>query len=179
VPKRDGFWFSEIVRSVNQLKSAEMLTGLLHPVASQPADSDYTAPYTALEGQTEAQRRTMLAVFEALRDMDRSRGRIFVFVHLPVERDCFGVEKPEVWRRWITGEISALGIPVIDLTPEFLKLPAAELLRMYIQNDIKNYVGARGHYSVQGNEYVARLVYEGLKSVPEIGQRLLTETEKR
>ena len=171
VPKGD--WTARLEstgRLLGDLRSVGLLDDLLSRVVFKRAagQNEYEANYDILGRLTADQRRVILAIFESLRDLNRSRGRRFVFVRLPTEPDCYDLETSRPWRNWVTGELGKLGIPVIDLLPDFSALPAVDSHRMFIQKDVPNSPAAKGHYTEAGNKFVAERVYDRLTSLREL-----------
>ena len=56
------------------------------------------------------------------------------------------------------------GIIFIDLVDEFKDLPPDKLAEMFIQEEqVKDYSGTAGHYTIKGNQYVADVLYGSSK----------------
>jgi hypothetical protein len=161
-------WLSEwdmSSRSVCQLKSVTLLIYFLRRARlARPWELECDVQYSTLNvaakrrNNDESNRQSLRPCATWIEGED---GNSSSFTY----RDCWTTEESAPWRTWFQAELSRLGIPVIDLLPDFSKLSIAELDRMFIQHDIKNYVGAKGHYSVAGNEYVAKIVYDRLTSL--------------
>jgi len=65
---------------------------------------------------------------------------------------------------FIVRESRALGIPLVTLLEAFDRLPPAALSTMFFQDGEIDYPGSDGHYTVAGNEFVAKLIYEKISS---------------
>jgi hypothetical protein len=60
-----------------------------------------------------------------------------------------------------------LGIPLINVLSTFRSLlPQSHALSMFIPEGQLNYPFAAGHLNDQGNEFVAEVIYQGLKERP-------------
>ncbi len=63
--------------------------------------------------------------------------------------------------QFIEKESQVLGIPLINVFSAFRSLPYADIANKF-----------EGHLSYQGNEFVARLIYDELKNHPRISRVL-------
>jgi len=106
-------------------------------------------------------RAVALAIFEELDRESRRRGGRFVAVYLPTLMD----EDPtrlDGLRAFLTRELGNRGIPFIDLTTEFRRLPGKRLESLFIDGRDSKFLGADGHYTPAGNRLVARLLRDRL-----------------
>ncbi len=125
------------------------------------------------EGGTEI---VVSKVFEDLRNINESKNSTLVLVYLPTLKDYDEIpEVTERWRRYVRFGSEELGIISIDLVDEFRKLPRYEVKEMFFPNDA-DYPGAAGHYTEKGNEYVAKLLYEKLLSLPENSNNMVSKS---
>lgn len=153
---------------LDQVKSIVLVGELLHKFLPAAHLSDVGTP----RNPTEDQRQALLQMFESFRDLDRSKDRVFVFVYLPSLGELYEPERPGSWHRWIEAEAAKRGIVSIDLLPDFVALPAPEIGGMYIQKNIGNYIGSRGHFTVAGNKFVAERIRSKLSSMPAFKSKL-------
>ncbi|MGA2722299.1 MAG: hypothetical protein ABSG79_07770 [Bryobacteraceae bacterium] len=171
VPK--GLWRARLVsiyQRLDQVRSISVLRRLIRKFKRfTPARHDAAS---GVPSQSAAQQRqVVLRMLDSFRDLDRSRNRVFVFVYLPTEGECYRSESKD-WRQWIGAEASARSIAVIDLLPDFLALPVRQVGEMFIQQDSTKYIEAKGHYSVAGNRFVAERIYSRLLSIPEVKRKI-------
>jgi hypothetical protein len=75
---------------------------------------------------------------------------------------------------FLTAESDALGIPLLDVMSEFRRLPAHQVVSMYIAE------GQSGpnHFNAQGNALVAETIYRKLVTHPSIAERLFSNSER-
>jgi len=158
---------SERLDRVSSVSVLKRLIQKLHPAESK-------APHPSQSQINQQLRQVVLSTLDAFRDLDRSRNRVLVLVYLPTFDECYLPEASDWrdWREWINAEASARGIVVIDLLPDFLGLPVRQASAMFIQQISAKYAGARGHYSIAGNKFVADRIYTRLLSIPDVKHRL-------
>jgi len=92
--------------------------------------------------------------------INRMRGRTLILVHLPVIEDYWSRES-DPWRNRAQAVSGEGEFVFVDLVRELRKLPADSVDQMFIGHG-----DARGHYSVVGNEWVAKQVYRRLLEIP-------------
>ena len=63
---------------------------------------------------------------------------------------------------------ASLGMPFIDLTGDFNAVPEADRAALFLQKGELDYPGSEGHYTVAGNELVARALL--VKLAPHLPQ---------
>ena len=62
----------------------------------------------------------------------------------------------------------------IDLLSNFQRLPLADLEKLFTCTDSsQNFATVKGHFTKAGDEYTAKQLYESLRSMPEIGTKLI------
>ena len=105
-------------------------------------------------------------LFRELEQISRQKDITLAAVWLPFERE-YRNPRYDHFRKQIKRVVEAQGVRFLDLVPDFRKLPADQLKSLFIQHDIKNYVGSKGHYTAKGNRYMAGLIYEKLNAMPE------------
>lgn len=95
------------------------------------------------------------AIFQDLVALNRAKHSRLVVVHLPTGIDHQG-EGANPWRERASRAAAELGFTFVDLIEPFRQLPPETVSPMFIQQDIPGVIGARGHYTRGGNEWVAR-----------------------
>lgn len=115
---------------------------------------------------------TAMAVFEDLRRLAASKGAALVLVYLPRKTDY----DADIWlRKLLSQELARLGFDYLDMTTSIKDLPNPEVQTLFLSESEVNIPGAAGHYSVKGNAFMARALWERLRALPAI-QRLLEST---
>jgi hypothetical protein len=113
------------------------------------------------------------AILKKLRDLNLQKNSVFVVVFLPTEID---------YRRGATGSVARLrelatdvGISWIDLNEDFQKRGPAEVATYFIQLGATKYELGAGHYTAEGNRFVAERLYERLTAIPASAAKLPRE----
>ena len=152
-------WLARNIQLVNRLRTIQLLRSLL------PAGADSELP-------SEAQTREVLAkVIEELDALNRSKNSLLVIVLLPTQADYASNESRSL-RRFLAQELDRRQILFFDLVRDLRELPPRDLERLFIQEGSGTHEAAGGHYSVRGNEYIARVLHERLAAIPEIASPL-------
>jgi hypothetical protein len=60
----------------------------------------------------------------------------------------------------------------MDLVEEFRRLPADSVTQMFIGLRVPGHASGTGHYTVEGNRWVARQIHRRLLSLPGVAVRL-------
>lgn len=109
-------------------------------------------------------------VFADLDSVNRARHSVLVLVFLPTEDDRG--DASGVWRRRVRELSERQHIALADLIGDFKEVPADSVDRLFIAAGAIEFVGAAGHYTAPGNEWVANRLYQHLLTIPEIASRL-------
>lgn len=155
VPGRRYAWLRRSWEQLEHLRSvayARRVGRWLRPGAARSSGHD------SLD-QTRAMLRLLL---EDLQRLNRERASTLVLVHFP---DHTMAEDPDGWLPFIDDESRRLGIPFIDLLESFRSLPEPVLRRMFIPEGALPYDGSAGHYTVEGNSFVASLLAGQLRTL--------------
>lgn len=112
---------------------------------------------------------TGLAVLEDLNRMAARGGGLLVTLYLPTQDD---LDDPPYTQSYLRAELGKRGVVFLDLSDDFKALPPAERQAMFIPRAEKNEQLAAGHYSVNGNRFVAGKLRERLVAIPAIAERL-------
>lgn len=158
VPKRSYYmpWLTSIRRTAKGLKTVELLRRLLRRRSP--------SPLVSVGGQKEDPHKAVVSrIFQDLKRMSQTRGGTLVLVHLPAIGDFMGAGS-EPWREFLAAEARKQDIILIDLIEEFRKRDPQKIRGMFFK--------AHGHYTEEGNAYIARALYDRLLAVPEISDKL-------
>jgi hypothetical protein len=166
VPRRPFYapWLSRFAPAIRELR----MTHLAGRVAYRLGFG--ATPAAAAAVSDESTWAVASAMFERLRDLNRSRGSTLVLIYLPSQKDHANTSV-DAWRGRVKDLGARAGITVIDLVEPFRQLPAEALGPMFIQADRLDFARAAGHYTVEGNRWIARALYERLVTVPGIFAR--------
>ena len=169
VPKEPAFfhWWVRHSPQLMQLRSLSGLGRLLEISSGRKTAA-------VLGGAGEEQRRIVSNVIESLGAVNRQKHSTLIFVYLPTRADYFPNETILDWRRFLQEETAKRGVVFIDMLSNFQKLPLADMEKLFICSDSSQYFATvKGHFTKAGHQYTARQLYEGLRSMPEIGTRLV------
>lgn len=161
-PRTPDSWRARLVPAVRSLRSAQLLASLTNrdrrggvPQRKGPAGNRKQT------GQTE----TIVAhVVADLARMNAAKGSTLVLAYLPVDTD-FRNEASAAWRERMRVIADSLRVPFIDLVPELRKRGREDLQALFIQKTDVGFASAAGHYTVEGNRWVARLLHDRLDSL--------------
>ena len=148
------------IRTFKYLRSVELMRSFF--------DSKYRAPTLAAFSQekpTSAQdsgnHALAAAIFRRLVTEGKREGRETVFVYLPVKYDCQKTATSQSWRNALQKIANDNNLLYFDLTDTFLAYSKDDIARFFISSS-KN-VRAAGHYSAEGNRFVAHEIYTRLQ----------------
>jgi hypothetical protein len=138
-----------VSRAADTLKTVELI-GLLRRRISGP-------PAAATGSQSDEHLRALAdRVFLELKRLNEAKGSRVVLVYFPMASDYLNASS-DPWREHVRQSARALGVGFVDVVEAFRRMPPADVAPMYIRP-------WSGHYSPQGNEFVARLLYEEIRS---------------
>ena len=148
-------WVAQNIRSFELLRTVQLLRDVLPAMEKRDLPS------------ARGQRRVLLKVIERLGELNRSRGSLLVVVLLPTEADAVP-DPSHPLRRFLRRELSEREIVFLDLIGEMQTLPPRKVSGLFIQKDSGVHEFAGGHYSVEGNRYIAGLLRDALTAIPEL-----------
>lgn len=152
-------WLARNMSTVRKLRSLDFSTRLLRRVPlikKQRADV-----------KEEKYRDVALKVFEALAERNRRKRSTLVLVYLPTESN-YRESKEDRWRQYLIQELPERGLIVFDLAEELRKVLPDQARAMFIPAGSMEYYGGSGHYTEEGNRYVAGWLYQRLLALPEL-----------
>jgi len=110
-------------------------------------------------------------IFDRLADLNRKKNSKLIVLFLPTQGEYRNGLPSHVEQ--IKSKVIAKGIMWIDLVDDFRKLPPTRAERLFIGEDaLSGYRTAAGHYTVEGNRYVAEILYSHIASIPSVALRL-------
>jgi len=171
VPRRSAFAVRLIQDRypIKKLRALELFDRIIGNFSSGTKSS----PPSSDQILSTADREVLGKMLEALQATSRRKQSILILVYLPVDIDYKPQERSSVYRQFLRDEAAKKGIVFIDLVDDFQKLSRQEMERLFIPAGAQYFAGAPGHYSVEGNEYVAKQLYSRLISLPEVSRKLM------
>lgn len=148
----DAPWIVTAMPLLEELRSFR----LLRDVASR------VAPEAPPRRPNDALLPLSLRVFEDLRSLNAARGGEVVLVYLPMREDLEAAAGVDGWRRLVVGQASARGFRVVDLVEALRALPRPEAEAFFIPEGALEFRAAEGHYTADGNAWVAERLAERL-----------------
>lgn len=111
------------------------------------------------QGHTDA---VVEEIFASLQDMSAVNGRSAVLVYLPTRGDIEdrGINR---WEWLVRAQAQTHGYHLINVAQEMLALPPDEIEKMFRSG---------GHYTDEGNRFVAGVIYQYLAELPELSAGL-------
>jgi hypothetical protein len=165
VPRRPFYvpWLTQNSQALNQLRLVQLFSRS-RPVAPPTPSAQPAFPTQAVAG----------AILQELIKLNRAKGSTLVLVYLPTLADYEPVVEgaTERWRAFLPVAAQDTGVIFIDLVEELRALPPEAVQPLFIPAGALDFAGAAGHYSVAGNEVVARWLYEQLVMIPAVAERL-------
>lgn len=112
-----------------------------------------------------------LRVLEDLASTARETGSALVAVWLPMQGDL-PAGPGDVVREGLRIELERRGITMLDLLADFRALPAREAKALFLQPGEIDFPAAEGHYTAEGNAFVAERLAARLRALPATAARL-------
>jgi hypothetical protein len=128
---------------------------------------------TGAENPPEQQRQVVAKIIEDLQTVNAAKRSVLVLLYLPTRADSTG-ETEKGWHDWIRAEAAKRNLIFIDLLDDFRSLPITAQDGLFIwAGSHQNFAESAGHYDDQGNEYVARRLYQKLMLASQVEDKLL------
>lgn len=165
VPKRAYVlpWLTSNTENLRRLRTVEFLQRVAEKIGFAPDD---TSKLSEKESK-EKTREVLRLIFADLKRLNEERSSMLVLAYLPTLDELKGKD-PQEWMHFIEKESQALGIPLINVFSAFRSLPNEDIANKF-----------EGHLSNQGNEFVAKLIYDELKNHPRISRVLSLHLRNR
>ena len=164
VPSRDYYFprLAESGRNLRSLRTVEFLTRVLRKTSILTTDS------MSQRERDDHARIVLKKIFRDLKRLNGQRGSKLILVYLPTKDELEGNSlqhswtAPEEWNGFLENEAEALHIPIISTFREFRSLSRMAMLHLFIQRGELPDPNAEGHFSNEGNEFVAKVLHEKL-----------------
>ena len=115
--------------------------------------------------KTDPIEEVLIKIFSSLKDMNMEKGSELIVVYLPTKEDHSG-KNSDAWRKILSEILSAKGVSMIDLVEPFRNISENNIDSLFIEGDELSFRFAAGHYTPEGNEYFASLLFKALKRRP-------------
>jgi hypothetical protein len=161
VPRRSFYtpWLIHALRTLNGLKSLRFSQELFYRGSPVAAITD------------EKSQGIVAAILDDLKRTNQAKNSVLVLAYLPTQDD-YTKNSSEPWRQFLHARASENDLLFIDVIEEFRKLPPQEVYKLFIGEGVVDHYGAAGHYTEDGNAFIANTLYEKLLAVPEISEKL-------
>jgi hypothetical protein len=106
------------------------------------------------EVPTDESRELLRAILQQTASLGNQRASKLVLVHLPTPKDYSADETSRAWTEFLRKEAKALGVGFIDIVGQHRELSPLAAAALFGENK---------HLSVDGNEYVARVIHRSLR----------------
>ena len=115
--------------------------------------------------------QTVSKIFDDLAALNRKKNSLLIVAFLPTEGE-YRLGMPGYITR-LKAEVIRKGLTWIDLVDDFRKLSPGEAGRLFIdEKALPQYRAAAGHYTNEGNAYVAQLIYRKIAAMPAVAMKL-------
>jgi len=111
----------------------------------------------------------MRATLRELKALNDAKGSSLVIVYLPNIED-YSDDESDPWRAFLAKETRELGLSFVDLVEEFRKLDSMGVHQLFIQPGFLDFAEAAGHYTIEGNEWVAATLGKRLQSMAGVNE---------
>jgi hypothetical protein len=175
---RGAYSFSWLISNSENLKRLRIFE-LLKQFSRKAGIGPENRERLSEKGKNEKTREVLKKIFEDLKRINEERSSKLVLVYLPTPYDIEDNYYPKEWVRYIEKESRDLGVPLINVLDIFRSLPYGDVVKMFIPEGQIKYPGAAGHLNDQGNEFVARVIYQELRNHPVLSQALSPKTAKK
>ena len=146
--------------ALERLGTFQIASRIVQPLAAHRAD-----PYAG------GNRERALAVFEDLRRLNTAKGSELLLVYLPIQNE-WKHRGNDRFRTDLGTELRRRGFWYVDLVDEFRAVPFWRTWELFIPPGAVKFVGATGHYTVSGHEWVAKTLFTHMLANHEFAERL-------
>jgi hypothetical protein len=160
IPKPFAVWLKHKRLIIANLSSIRILNTLF-----------YKTIWRRIRPDDKQTKELALRIFQELTKINQNKNTITAFVYLPMINDYKGNDS-DTWRQFLHAESAKHNLLFIDLVDEFRKLPPQDIDHLFLHKGLSNYSFFAGHYSNEGNLFIARILYDKLNSITKILHRL-------
>jgi hypothetical protein len=109
--------------------------------------------------------RVLPFMFDALADLNRAKGSVLVLAYLPIRAE-YTADLPRPWRRFVADYAREHNILFLDFVDDLRRVCPTDVDRLFIDRSPAGFVEGAGHYSAEGNRFIADLMYRRLLEDP-------------
>jgi len=160
IPRPFSVWLNHKRLIIANLSSIRILNALFYKTFWRKVMPD--------DNQT---KELALRIFQDLIEINENKNIITVFVYLPLDQD-YKNNVSDPWRQFLHAEAVKHNLLFIDLVDEIRKLPPQNIDHLFIKEGLINYSYAIGHYTNEGNLFIAKKLYNELISIHKILHRM-------
>jgi hypothetical protein len=131
-------------------------------------------PDAVAQAQNEGNQETLRILplmFADLVETNRAKNSVLVLAYLP-RSDEYGGDLQEPWRAFLAEYARQHGLLYLDFVDDLRRLAPTEIDRLFIAKGAIDFPGAAGHYTEEGNRFIADLMYRRLIAIPDTGAKL-------
>lgn len=168
VPRRSYYltWLARHVRNFDRIRTIEFFQRAFRKVAASEAPDALRLQ----EARNKKTREVLRKIFEDLNIIREERHIQPALVYLPTLHETLGDGRDfQEWVEFLNSESKVFGIPLFDVLSDFRQLPVQTVVSMYIP---ETGLGPN-HFNDKGNAFVARAIYDKLKTHRPIAEMLM------
>ncbi|NQX88041.1 MAG: SGNH/GDSL hydrolase family protein [Halioglobus sp.] len=160
VPRQsyDASWLRANLHMWFQLDTIQWLSDLLGDILSNPGSDNNTKAHRDTEEVVDS-------IFASLEDMSIRNQRRTILAYLPTRGDI-SQDRPHRWEQLVTALAKTHDYHLINVADAMRKLP---------QDETENMFRGGGHYTDEGNRYVAEVIYQYLATLPDLKEGAFIE----
>jgi hypothetical protein len=163
-PSSSRIWLLRKQGKLRELNFVKLMKGLISHKKFDPDKENF-------QQRANKTRRIVLKIFSDLQQINLQKNSTLVLVYLPTEKSIYD-KATKVWREFLHDEAVKHNLLFVDLHDELIKLPSHEIEKFFIQKDNTDYLFASGHYTEEGNTYIANVLFKKLLSISGISDKI-------
>ncbi len=165
-PSKTRTWLATAPKYLLEFRIFEVLTELyIRQLATGPL-GDRTLH------QDDALKTLIFAMFDEMAATARQKNARLVAIYLPTSVDYQPTEGLEAWRTEMQAAMDTRKIQYLDLIEPFRGTPPHEAELLFIQQNPEGSLFRAGHYSEEGHEHFAAMIYNKLCGLPAVAGQL-------
>ena len=161
VPRRSYLapWLTENANVLGRLGLWRAMSALIQKLSPRDSSAGLLEPQEVAD--------VTIRLLSKLIEANARQHSGLLVVSLPTYHDPAG-KLDSIWSQFMREITKQKGIPYLDLHEDFARLSERQLQDTFIMKDIEGYRDSAGHYTVAGNEFVARTLYTRMQALPQI-----------
>jgi hypothetical protein len=168
VPRSMEVWSPRLVRAENALSNLSV-TRLLRSALKL----DSASPTAAARQSNQEIAWVAAYMLDDLLATNRAKNSELVLAYLPTQEDLSRPGQAS-WSRFLAEYARQHGLVFLDFADDFRRLSPEQRDKLFIGRAAVEFPGAAGHYTEEGNAFVADLMYRRLLSDPKTAAKLST-----